>query len=166
MDKEYILIVDDEPNVRSSLVRALHGENYETLLAESAHDAFQILQKKSVAIVLSDYLMPGQTGLDFLREVRKKYPAPIRIILTGNADMRTVMRAVEEGVVSHFLLKPWDNDVLRKTIQRAIGTFKKSQASEGGASEAKEDESEDLEKTYPGITTVRKSDEGVIIIDE
>lgn len=167
MKKHSILIVDDEPNVRSSLARALHGENYETLLAESASDAFQILQKKPVSVVLSDYLMPGQTGLDFLKEVKTKYPAPVRILLTGNADMKAVMASVDERVVSHFLLKPWDNDVLRKTVRRATETFEKSQTSRTAPDENEEtEEAEDLEKTYPGITIVKQSDEGAIIIDE
>ena len=167
MNKHCILIVDDEPGVRSSLTRLIQKEGYETVLAENADDAFATLRTRPISIVISDYLMPGRTGLEFLKEVTKTHPETIRIILTGRADVNTVMAAVNEGVVSHFLLKPWDNDVLRKIIRKGVEKFETSQSSKSDSHEKGEtDNVDDLEKTYPGISFVKESDEGAIIIDE
>ncbi|MFQ5950189.1 MAG: response regulator [Nitrospiria bacterium] len=167
MERHCILIVDDEPNIRSSLSRLFQKEGYETLLAESADDAYTLLEKRSVSVVLADYLMPGQTGVELLREVQKRYPDAIRIILSGRADMKVVMAAVDEGVVSHFLLKPWDNEILKKTIRHAIEAVEKEahlHMALQGDDETEIDEA--LETSYPDIAIVRETDDGAIIIDE
>lgn len=164
MPKHCILIVDDEPNIRSSLTRLLQREGYDTVLAENADDAFMILEKKTVSIVLSDFTMPGQSGVEFLKEVKKRFPKPIRIILSGKADMKAVVEAVNSGVISQFLTKPWNNEILKDMVQHYIKGFEKEQrsleASKGDGV------SEDLERTYPGITQLKVTEEGAIIIDE
>ncbi|WDT79861.1 MAG: response regulator [Candidatus Manganitrophus sp.] len=71
MERHFILIVDDEPSIRSSLARLLQREGYDTLLAESAEDGLAILEKKSFSAVISDYRMPGRSGTDFLTDVKK-----------------------------------------------------------------------------------------------
>ena len=164
MKKHCILIVDDEPNIRSSLTRLLQREGYDTVLAENADDAFTILGKKTVSLVLSDFTMPGQSGVEFLREVKKRFPKPIRIIISGKADMKSVMEAVNGGVISHFLTKPWNNEILKDMIRHYIEVFEKEQRS----AEASNGEmvNEDLERTYPGITQLKVTEEGAIIIDE
>ena len=164
MPKHCILIVDDEPNIRSSLTRLLQREGYDTILAENSDDAFMLLEKKAVSIVLSDFTMPGRSGVDFLREVKKRFPKTIRIILSGKADMKAVMEAVNNGVISHFLTKPWNNDILKDMIKHYIQVLEKEQRTEETSKE--EAVNEDLERTYPGITQLKVTDEGAIIIDE
>lgn len=168
MIKHCILIVDDEPNVRSSLTRLFQKEGYDTLLAENAEDAFALLEKRAVSAMVSDYTMPGQTGVAFLKEVKNKYPKPVRMILSGKADMSDVMNAVQQGIVAHFFLKPWDNDVLRKTVRKALDEFEKASLNQSAEAEEGEEvwNEEELERTYPGITVVKQTDEGTIIIDE
>jgi DNA-binding NtrC family response regulator len=163
MEKHCVLIVDDEPNIRSSLTRLLQREGYDTILAENADDAFNILNKKQVSIVLSDFTMPGRSGVEFLKEVRDKFPQPVRIILTGKADMKEVVAAVNSGVISYFLTKPWNNEILKDTLHHCVeGLEQQSRA----ASSQEGPINEDLEKTYPGITHLKVTDEGAIIIDE
>lgn len=163
MQKHCVLIVDDEPNIRSSLTRLLQREGYDTILAENSDDAFTILEKKSVSIVLSDFTMPGRSGVEFLKEVKERFPKPARIILSGKADMKEVMAAVNNGVISHFLTKPWNNDILKDTLHHCIEGFEKEQRAAFNGEEAI---NEDLEKTYPGITLLKVTDDGAIIIDE
>jgi DNA-binding NtrC family response regulator len=150
--------------IRSSLTRLLQREGYDTVLAENADDAFSILEKKTVSVVLSDFTMPGQSGVEFLKEVKKRFPKPIRIILSGKADMKQVMEAVNSGVISHFLTKPWNNEILKDMVQHYTQVLEKDWRS----AEAPKGEiiNEDLEKTYPGITQLKVTEEGAIIIDE
>lgn len=162
MQKHCILIVDDEANIRSSLTRFLQREGYDTILAENADDAFNILNKRQVSIVLSDFTMPGRSGVEFLKEVREKFPKPARIILTGKADMKEVMAAINNGVIAHFLTKPWNNEILKDTLHHCIEGLER----QSRAASSEEAINEDLEKTYPGITQLKVTDEGAIIIDE
>jgi DNA-binding NtrC family response regulator len=166
MEKHCVLIVDDEANIRSSLTRLLQKEGYDTIFAENAADAFTVLEKRVVSIVLSDFMMPGQSGVEFLKEVKKRFPTPVRIILSGNANTKEVMAAVNAGTVSHFLTKPWSNDILRRTLRNCVESLEKGRRSHAGSEEKTEDITEDLEKTYPGITSLKVTDEGAIIIDE
>ncbi|VAX26523.1 hypothetical protein MNBD_NITROSPIRAE01-2236 [hydrothermal vent metagenome] len=168
MKKPYpILIVDDEPNIRSSLGRLFHREGYETLLAETATDALDILETGPVSVVLTDYLMPGQSGVEFLRVVKKRYPQAIRIVLSGKADMESIMAGVREGVVSHFLLKPWDNNVLKKIIRKAVVEMEKKQGLlEKQVPLKTRPDGENLAQVYPGILDVNEATNGAIIIDD
>lgn len=167
MNKHCILIVDDEPNIRSSLTRIFQKEGYDTILAESADEALKYLKERSISVVLSDYIMPGRSGTAFLKEVKERYPSTIRVILSGRADMNAVMSAVDEGVVSHFFLKPWDNEVLRETVRHSIEMMEKESDRTHAlyGDEAGED-LEELEKSFPHIVAVRETDDGAIIIDE
>jgi len=115
-----ILIVDDEPLIRQALVRALSGEGYELLQAPSGIEALEILKKRSVDLILSDLVMPGMDGLELLRNARQVRPEALRIVLTGHADLDMAVRAINDGAVYRFLLKPWDSFDLRVMIKLAL----------------------------------------------
>ncbi len=167
MKRYSILIVDDEPNIRSSLGRLFHKEGYETFLAETGEDALGILEEHAISIVLTDYLMPGQSGVEFLRMVKARYPHAIRIVLSGKADMESIMAGVREGVVSHFLLKPWDNTVLKETVRKAVIPMEKKQNLLQKCTPAKKRyDDENLDQAYPGILDVNEATNGAIIIDD
>jgi adenylate cyclase len=115
-----ILIVDDEPLIRQALVRALSGENYELLQAPGGQEALDILQKRGVDLILSDLVMPGMDGLELLKHARVVRPDALRIVLTGHADLDMAVRAINDGAVYRFLLKPWDSFDLRVMIKLAL----------------------------------------------
>lgn len=118
-----ILFVDDEPNVLASLRRVFRRENYELHFASNAADALALLEKQPVELVVSDFMMPGMNGSQFLAEVRKRWPEILRIMLTGQAGTEAVMGSVKEGAVYRFILKPWNDDDLRLTIALALEQF-------------------------------------------
>jgi type II secretory ATPase GspE/PulE/Tfp pilus assembly ATPase PilB-like protein/FixJ family two-component response regulator len=119
-----LLIVDDEPGIVKALVRVFRQENYEVLAADSAEEALKLLAGGGAAnVVISDYLMPGMKGAEFLRRVKELYPDTIRIMLTGHADTGAVMGAINEGAVYKFILKPWNDDDLRVTVALALEQF-------------------------------------------
>jgi type II secretory ATPase GspE/PulE/Tfp pilus assembly ATPase PilB-like protein/FixJ family two-component response regulator len=117
------LFVDDEPNVLRALQRMFRQENYEILTAAHAKEALAILASRPVAMVVSDFKMPGMNGADFLRQVRASYPDTIRIMLTGQADTTAVMGAINDGAVYRFILKPWNDDDLRVTVALAFEQY-------------------------------------------
>lgn len=118
-----ILLVDDEHNVLMSLRRIFHEENYEILLASSSKEALEILAVRSVNLIVSDHRMPGMSGAQLLKIVKERWPDTIRIMLTGYADVQSIMGAVNEGAVYKFITKPWNDEDLRLTVSLALQQY-------------------------------------------
>ncbi|MDP2963451.1 MAG: ATPase, T2SS/T4P/T4SS family [Sulfurimicrobium sp.] len=118
-----LLLVDDEPNVLKALQRVFRQENYLVATAPNPGEALKLMSQGEFHLVISDYMMPGMTGAEFLKQVKSLYPETIRIMLTGHADTGAVMGAVNEGAVYKFILKPWNDDDLRITVALALEQF-------------------------------------------
>lgn len=119
--KKYrILLVDDEPNVLSALMRVFRQENYDVVTCNSPVLALEKLAKEQFQLIISDYMMPDMNGGDLLKKSREMHPSMIRIMLTGHADVNAVVSAVKTGAVYKFILKPWNDDDLRVTVALAL----------------------------------------------
>ncbi|MBI5906193.1 MAG: Flp pilus assembly complex ATPase component TadA [Deltaproteobacteria bacterium] len=118
-----LLFVDDEEPVLSALRRIFLEENYEILTAASADAGIRTLEERKVQLVVTDHRMPGMTGAQFLREVKKRWPDTIRIMLTGYADVQSILGAVNEGAVYKFITKPWNDEDLRLTVSLALQQY-------------------------------------------
>jgi diguanylate cyclase (GGDEF)-like protein/PAS domain S-box-containing protein len=125
--KQTLLIVDDEPNILTSLSRLLRREGFNILTATSPSEAFEHLAKHPVQVVLSDQRMPEMSGTEFFSRVRQLYPDTIRIVLTGYTDLDSVTGAINRGAIYKFLTKPWDDDLLREQIREAFRITKDKQ---------------------------------------
>ena len=121
-DRKTLLIVDDEPHVLSALSRLLRRESFETLTAKSPSEAFELLAKHPVQVILSDQRMPEMSGTEFLSRARQMYPNTIRMVLTGYTELNSITSAVNRGAIAKFLTKPWDDDQLREEIRQAFRT--------------------------------------------
>jgi type II secretory ATPase GspE/PulE/Tfp pilus assembly ATPase PilB-like protein/FixJ family two-component response regulator len=121
--KYQILFVDDEQGVLKSMQRIFRQENYTIHTAQSGEQALSIMDRETVQVVISDHRMPGMTGTDLLREIKKRHPQTIRIMLTGFADVDAVMGAVNDGAVYKFITKPWNDDDLRLTVSLALEQY-------------------------------------------
>ena len=120
MTRKHILCVDDEPTILTSLQRIFRKEDYGVYTATSGKEALSILEENPVELVISDYRMPGISGVDLLKEVKELYPGVIRIILSAYADFNNVVTAINEGEIYRFCHKPWDNYDLKATIRHAL----------------------------------------------
>jgi DNA-binding NtrC family response regulator len=128
MSKSAILCVDDEIAILESLEIELTKAFDDTYLyetAESADEALEIieeLQNDSIAIIVivSDWLMPGIKGDEFLIQVHKKYPNSIKILLTGQADESAIERVKTQANLHRCLRKPWKSQDLIETIKFAL----------------------------------------------
>jgi DNA-binding response OmpR family regulator len=114
-----ILCVDDEPQVLSALRRSLSTEPYEVLTAQGAEEALCWFEELPIDLVLTDQLMPGTKGTELLREVRKRSPRTARAILTAHLGM--TKEGLEAGAAT-VLYKPWNDEVLRRTVRRVLAT--------------------------------------------
>jgi type II secretory ATPase GspE/PulE/Tfp pilus assembly ATPase PilB-like protein/FixJ family two-component response regulator len=118
-----LLFVDDEEGILMSLKRIFLDENYQILTATNASEALEILEGQKVHLVVSDHRMPGMTGAQLLKEVKERWPQTIRIMLTGYADVQSIMGAVNEGAVYKFITKPWSDEDLRLTVSLALQQY-------------------------------------------
>jgi FixJ family two-component response regulator len=119
-----ILCVDDERNVLRALERIFLDDDYEILTACSGEEGLELLDAAQlVQVVISDFRMPGMNGVEFLKEVFKKRPETIRIVLSGYADTAAVVAAINDGKIYKFIPKPWNDDELRLTVAKALETF-------------------------------------------
>ncbi|MBU4408526.1 MAG: response regulator [Proteobacteria bacterium] len=119
-----ILCVDDEANVLKSLRRLFLDEDYEILTAESGQEGLVLLGlHQPVQVVISDYRMPEMDGVAFLKQVHKRLPDTVRIVLSGYADTAAVVAAINEGQIYKFIPKPWNDDELKVTIAKAVERY-------------------------------------------
>ena len=167
-EQPVILIVDDEPQIRSALRRLLEREQYEVLDAPGVREALKIAQHRRVDLVISDYMMPESNGLDFLIQMKKEHPETVRIIMTGKADLRTVVTAINEGHVYRFVLKPWDNEELCLSVRLALEQTKLLSENRQLLERVENQENilRNLAAQYPGITSVERDAEGAIVLDD
>ena len=168
MEKSKLLLVDDEPNLTAALVRSLDRSQFEIFTADSAQQGLMILAGNDIDVVVSDERMPGMTGSQFLTEVRKKWPNTIRMILSGQADLEAAVRAINEGEVYRFLLKPCHPKELQLTILQGLQQKKLVAQSRKLLQEHMKTVSllEALEKDNPGITKIELDEDGAILMDE
>ncbi len=117
-----VLYVDDEPNNLVSF-KATFRLKYDVDTAISGADAIEIIKKKPIEIIITDQRMPEMTGVEFLERVIEINPEPMRILLTGYADMNAVVEAVNKGKIFHYLSKPWSEEELDETIKRAYEIY-------------------------------------------
>ncbi|MBI4831940.1 MAG: response regulator [Candidatus Lindowbacteria bacterium] len=115
-----VLVVDDDPNVRQALRRALSPHIAAVLLAEDAEAAKTLLSQHRVNVAIIDEKMPGRSGLDLLSDIRTDYPNTRCIMLTGWAPHHKVAHALKEKKICAFFRKPWDDDEILACIEGLI----------------------------------------------
>jgi len=119
-EKHSLLVVDDEPNVLSSLRRLLRREGYKLHMATSGEEALELLTRERVDLVITDGRMPSMSGIELLKRVKALYPDTVRMILTGYTDVLELADAINEGQAYKFVLKPWNDEELRLSIRHAL----------------------------------------------
>ena len=118
-----LLLVDDEENITSALVRLLRRDGYRILRANSGEAGLALLAQNEVGVIISDQRMPGMTGVEFLGKVRELYPDTVRVVLSGYTELNSVTDAINRGSVYKFLTKPWEDDLLRANVEEAFQRY-------------------------------------------
>ncbi len=116
-----VLIVDDDRWVTKALGRLFQSHGHRILTANSGAEALQMLaQESKVGVVVSDQNMPAMSGTELLAETKRQHPDTMRILLTGRADLDSVVEAINKGAIYKFLIKPWDNRDLIDAVEEAL----------------------------------------------
>lgn len=96
-----ILAVDDDQDMRDLLQHGLNRAGYQCLTAESAPVAAEMLRLQAIDMVLLDIMMPGKSGMELLREIKKQYPDIAVIMLTGATDVTVAVHAMRQGAYDY-----------------------------------------------------------------
>lgn len=115
-----ILCVDDEPNVLSALTRLFRANGMAVRVAESGAAGITMLEDSVADVVISDMRMPGMDGAEFLQAVCKRWPDTVRILLSGQADAASIIDAVNQGEISRYIAKPWEDEQLIAQVQETV----------------------------------------------
>ena len=118
MEKQ-ILFVDDEIDLLQGLRRMLRGMRnvWSMSFASSGEEALNLMADIDIDVIVSDLQMPGMDGSELLRTIREQHPNCIRIVLSGQSNIETVMHLV--GIAHQYLSKPCDTELLKSTIKRS-----------------------------------------------
>ncbi len=166
--KARVLFVDDEPRVLTTMRMLFRGQ-YELFFADSGQKALDLLKTQAVDVIVSDQRMPGMTGIELLRAARDLNPNAMRILLTGYSDLTAIIGSINEGEIFRFVNKPWSNNDLTATLQRAVGAARVSQAVA-----TKEENTPSLEAgaraaagmAAPANDSVKAKPAGVLVVDD
>jgi two-component system, probable response regulator PhcQ len=160
-----VLFVDDEPAVLEGVRQVLRRHPFNIVTAGSAASALRMLNVAGIDVVVSDERMPEMTGSEFLSIVCERYPATMRIILTGQATVDSAIRAINEGEIFRFLLKPCHAQDLAQTILSALEVQSLRREASRLLAEARERGAvlKELERCHPGITKVARKADGTIL---
>ena len=117
-----VLLVDDEPENLQAF-RLNFRDDFTIDTAESGQEALELMRSREYAVLVSDHRMPGMSGAEVLEKSVSVQPNVIRIIVTGYTDTESLISAINQGRIYHFVTKPWDRDELSLTLKRAIETY-------------------------------------------
>jgi len=119
-----ILFVDDDINMLNAYKRGFRNK-FNVYTASGGEEGLEsILKQGPYAVIISDCRMPGMSGVEFLIKSKDVAPDSLRMMATGNADLQVAIKAVNEGNIFRFLVKPCDLDVLRKAIDDGIEYYR------------------------------------------
>ena len=131
-----ILIVDDEVRSLETLRRILE-DDFDVKTASGTEAAEQLLQQEWIQVILCDQRMPEVTGVEFLKEVREKWPDVIRMIIFGYTDSEDIISALNDAGIYQYITKPWHPDNLILTLKNATRLFELQRQNEALSIELK-----------------------------
>ena len=122
-EKKYNLLYldDEESNLR--IFKAAFKQFYKIFTAKSGMEGLEVLKNEEIHLIITDQRMPKMTGVEFLEKIIPDYPDPVRIIITGFADIEDIVRALNKCGIHRYIVKPWNREELKLTIDKALETY-------------------------------------------
>ena len=112
MSAHTVLFVDDEVNILRAVQRLMRNEPCEVATASRGAEALEILDSRSVQVVVTDQRMPEMSGVDLLSAIRDRQPDIVRMMLTGYTEMNIAVEAINRGEIYRLITKPWNDEEL------------------------------------------------------
>ncbi|MEO8846977.1 MAG: hybrid sensor histidine kinase/response regulator [Kofleriaceae bacterium] len=113
-----VLYVDDERGNRVVFEQSLHAD-FHVKTAADPQTALEMLEAEEVAVLVTDMRMPTMSGEELLRIVKERWPQTIRMVVTAYADIDPILRAINEGLVARYIIKPWVRAELAQVLRWA-----------------------------------------------
>jgi len=113
-------LVDDEESIRILFQQAYGRGQHTVVTADTAEEALQILEKEIFQVMFFDLDLPGMTGVDLCKKVRKQFPSALIVAITGHPKVFELADCRKAGF-DHYLTKPFDRDKVQGLINRALG---------------------------------------------
>ncbi len=126
MQKPKIAFIDDEPRILRSL-KMHFRQSHDVFTTTDATELMKYVSEHDVQVVISDQRMPDKQGTEVLRDIKEASPNTIRILLTGYADLNAVIDSVNDGEIYRYITKPWQNDELKKIVNKATEIAQQTQ---------------------------------------
>ncbi len=124
MTADFVLFVDDEQNILNAVKRLFISDPVCVLTATTALEGMELIKNNAVSVIVSDNMMPGMNGINFLTWTKTVSPDSVRILMTGYADLHAAIEAINRGEVFRFVTKPWDDMELKQTVLASIDKYK------------------------------------------
>ena len=127
-----VLYLDDEAHNLTAF-RAAFRRDFQVHVTTEPTEAVRILREQPIEVIISDQKMPKLSGVEFFELIMPDYPDPIRMLLTGHADIDAVIDAINKGQIYKYISKPWNESELKGLVQEAADLFhhRRAMASEG-----------------------------------
>jgi len=120
--ERHLLIVDDEADILKALRRQFR-RHYTIHIANNAAEGYEIMTQVPIQVIISDQRMPGMSGVEFFDRAKHEFPDAIRLLLTGYADIQSVIAAINDGNVFRYIAKPWDPEEIETIVREAFTKY-------------------------------------------
>ncbi len=117
-----VLYVDDE-NANLLAFSYEFNDRFRVLTAPSGREALDILAREKVSVLLSDQRMPGMSGVQLCELAREQFPDVVRMIVTAYTDVATMIAAINQGQVLHYIIKPWDDLSMSEALRAGVEAY-------------------------------------------
>jgi putative two-component system response regulator len=121
---EKVLFVDNEGKALKAMERVLADVDVTVLKADNAKDALRLIGSKEIAVLVTDNRMPGMCGIELLTRLRDLSPDTVKILMAAHADLTNAIDAINMGEVFRFIVKPWENEALIRTVQEGVDQYR------------------------------------------
>jgi len=122
-----IVFVDDEKGILDSITRVFRNEPYKIYTFDDPVAAIDEIHVIEPAVVVSDRMMPTMDGSEFLEKIRIRWPAIVRIMLTGHSDLDATITVINKGHIFRFINKPWSKSELKMSVKNGADHFNLAQ---------------------------------------
>lgn len=124
MTADTVLFVDDKQNILNAVKRLFMSDTIDVLTASTALEGMELMKRNTVAVIVSDNMMPGMNGIAFLEWTKTVSPDSVRILMTGYADLHSAIESINRGEVFRFVTKPWNDTELSQIVLDSIDRYK------------------------------------------
>ena len=169
MSKSLIVCVDDDEAILSAVGRTLRREpTFEVRTTMDIQQVLEWVHREDVAVLVSDYEMPEITGAQLAGLVKNIRPETVRILLTGRRTLDTAIDGINQGEVFRFISKPFEDKHLRQCVLDGVKRNAELRELSGDRQrrERREQILAALEQEYPGITTVQRRTNDVVVVTD